>query len=130
MPAGFRKIAKRLLRGPRSLALGLWNYGYDFARFTAATSFMRVDPDRGQLGARILKEFHSLEKGLSLPQPRPGFGRDKADAVMAMTAAYERGGRAARCAPISASRPPMDSRCRTSSGSSTPRPATPRALPG
>lgn len=79
-----RTYAKRVLRGPRSLALGLWNYGYDFARFSRATSFMRVDPDPAQREALLLKAFHSLEKGLALPAPRPGFGQDKAAAVMAM----------------------------------------------
>jgi nitroreductase len=60
-----RLKARVLLRGA---------YAYDRRRFDLFSS--TVDPYASQqnLASRITETYHNLEKGLSLPAPRPGFG--------------------------------------------------------
>ncbi len=45
---------------------------------------------KGALEASIIKSFHSIEKGLSLPHPRPNFGRENAVALLKMANLYIR----------------------------------------
>lgn len=49
-------------------------YLYDLANFTRFSSAVVSRRDTESLRKRILKEYHVVEKGLSLPEPRPGFG--------------------------------------------------------
>lgn len=50
-------------------------YCYDRRRFLRFSS--SVDPriSRQNLASRITESYHNIEKGLSLPEPRPAFGR-------------------------------------------------------
>lgn len=71
---------------PRSLRVGLrwWvmftrtaqNYWYDFRRFGRASSALIKDYPQENLRALITMDYHRLEKGLALPEPRLGFGQD------------------------------------------------------
>ena len=59
----------------REVLLFLPNYisdAYRYARYSAT----RLDvKNKSKLRAMLIKNFHIVEKGLSLPSPRPGFGR-------------------------------------------------------
>ena len=79
-----REFAKRVL--PKPLLMPLLRlkahrtldraYGYDRRRFRQFSS--SVDPFATQqnLASRITESYHNIEKGLSLPSPRPGFGAE------------------------------------------------------
>lgn len=81
-----KTLLLRLL--PRSAFLALrrrWRALRDTWRLTRATTYdgLRywhgsglVRHSQDALQAHILKSFHRVEKGLALPQPRPGFGSD------------------------------------------------------
>lgn len=59
----------------REVLLFLPNYIRDAYRY-AKYSATRLDvKNKSQLRAMLMKNFHIIEKGLSLPSPRPGFGR-------------------------------------------------------
>jgi nitroreductase len=62
-------------RAKRSLQT-LFGYGYDLARFARHSTAMRPETDLESLDAHITMDFHRVEKGLALPQPKPGFGED------------------------------------------------------
>jgi len=44
---------------------------------------------RQELRALIVMGYHSIEKGLSLRQPRPGFGKDNAELLAARIEEYQ-----------------------------------------
>lgn len=52
----------------------LRNYLYDFRRFRTHSSAFNPASSAEAMAARITKEYHRLEKGMALPEPRPGFG--------------------------------------------------------
>ncbi|MEX0344333.1 MAG: nitroreductase family protein [Rhizobiaceae bacterium] len=66
------------------LAADFW---YDYRRFARA-SFVVGQRNKENQRALIHILFHSIEHGLSLPEPRPGFGREKVDSLLAKTRAY------------------------------------------
>lgn len=53
------------------------------------SSAVRRAVDRDRLTAVIYKQFHTVEKGLALPQPRPGFGTQVIHDLMGNIARYE-----------------------------------------
>lgn len=55
---------------------GVLDYLYDFRRFSRHSSALDPDKSPEARAARITKAYHMLEKGLALPEPRPGFGQD------------------------------------------------------
>jgi nitroreductase len=66
---------KRWLRSKANgLALARASY-YDYRRFSVHSGISRRYQDEASLGALITKYYHMIEKGLALPAPRPGFGR-------------------------------------------------------
>ncbi|MFQ3667221.1 MAG: nitroreductase family protein [Sphingomonadaceae bacterium] len=73
-PAWARQIG-RLVRGfarwPRAIAA----YAYDMRRFAAASGAIWGDRAAPTLEARLVKEYHRIEKGLAMPEPRMGFGQ-------------------------------------------------------
>lgn len=64
-------------------------YRYDGQRFMAASSAGRGCDDEERLAAHIVKDFHSIEKGLALPKPRPMFGKGVVARLMSDVAVYE-----------------------------------------
>lgn len=72
------------LKAIRRLRIGwnLWlDYLYDWRRYRRSSSTLKHHDlsllDRRQLDALILKTSHTLEKGLALKYPRPGFGQQR-----------------------------------------------------
>lgn len=58
------------------------NYVYDFKRFSVHSSALNADVSAEAVAARITKEYHRLEKGMALPEPRPGFGKATIDYLL------------------------------------------------
>jgi nitroreductase len=52
----------------------LTNYWYDFGRYIKSSLLFAPEYDQEMLGAIMMMECHRIEKGLSLPAPRSGFG--------------------------------------------------------
>lgn len=65
-----------LLKGVAQFGLALFGFAYDAARFLRWSSVTGAPRHEGQLAAAIIMDAHRIEKGLVLPHPRPGFGRD------------------------------------------------------
>ena len=65
---------RRPFRRPKRLFMGLMDHLYDYSRFSKYSSTVGRQLDEKQLAAAITKQYHRIEKGLSLPNPRPGFG--------------------------------------------------------
>lgn len=81
-----RLMPTRLLRR-LGLALDLLqSYSYDCSRYVRWSSTFHQDDlmrlDQRQLDALITKEYHVVEKGLSLKEPRPGFGLGRIEKLL------------------------------------------------
>lgn len=63
----------RMLRDSVILARNFW---YDFRRTVQFSSAVRTGDSKPKLAALLTMTYHGVEKGLSLPNPRPGFGKD------------------------------------------------------
>ncbi|MGJ7562528.1 nitroreductase family protein [Variovorax sp. GB1R11] len=48
---------------------------YDMYRFAKFSATFRVYRSKEKLQAMLIKDFHIIEKGMSLPLPRPGYGQ-------------------------------------------------------
>jgi nitroreductase len=68
--------AKKLLRKYRYAAMLTANYLFDFRRYLRHASILEYQQSPDKLRARIMIWTHSIEKGLALPEPRPGFGKE------------------------------------------------------
>ena len=53
----------------------LLNYYYDFKRFIKYSSSREIH-SKTNLEAKIVMDCHTIEKGLTMPEPRLGFGKD------------------------------------------------------
>ncbi|WP_172297271.1 nitroreductase family protein [Pseudoruegeria sp. HB172150] len=51
-------------------------YAYDFSRYSEAAYNSWSDASRETLEAQVVLEYHRIEKGLALPNPKPLFGLD------------------------------------------------------
>lgn len=58
------------------------DYFSDLRRYARWGHTGKADPHPSQREAALLKQYHGLEKALSLQSPRPGFGQDKAKLLM------------------------------------------------
>lgn len=67
----------------------LRDYSYDAFRFIAHSGWKNKKPNKSKDAAALRKNYHVIEKGLSLPAPRPGFGRDLIMQVIAQLDAYK-----------------------------------------
>lgn len=54
---------------------------YDWSNYRRDSGFLQQHV-QGVIEARIIKAYHRVEKGLALPAPRPGFGRDAVLSVL------------------------------------------------
>jgi nitroreductase len=61
------------------------NDAYRYARYSATR--LNVN-NKNELRAMLIKNFHIIEKGLSLPSPRPGFGRVVVDKTISQLEQY------------------------------------------
>ncbi|MCZ4278363.1 nitroreductase family protein [Rhodococcoides yunnanense] len=64
-------------------------YGYDFKRFAMHSGF-RGRGTRREIESQIFKEFHRIEKGLTLRSPRPWFGKEPILRVIRLCRQYEK----------------------------------------
>jgi nitroreductase len=67
----------------------LSNYGYDARRYLVASTAGRSADDAERLAAHICMDYHRLEKGMALPSPRYGFGRDVVMRLIRSVGRYE-----------------------------------------
>lgn len=96
--SGLRKLALAIL--PQPMAEGiklfkrLWlltaNYAYDFWRYAKFSSSVFRGNTEEKMRALITIHYHSIEKGLSLSNPRPGFGKAAIDTLLEHMTAYLR----------------------------------------
>lgn len=68
--------ARLALRGVKRLPPLMASYVYDFRRYVVGSAILGSEQHRERMTGVITATYHNLEKGLSLPQPRPGFGAD------------------------------------------------------
>lgn len=66
------KVAYRFASALHQTIGGL---AYDMLRFARYSGTFTKDSNVGSRKAEITKRYHTIEKGLALPAPRPGFGR-------------------------------------------------------
>lgn len=66
-----------------SLIITICDYFYDMMIFIRESSAIVLRDNEVSSRKRLIKDYHVIEKGLSLPEPRPGFGRDIVDRVIA-----------------------------------------------
>ena len=85
VPAERRVAIRRLLARVKVLS----SYGYDARRFLEASSAGRAADDEERLAAHITMDYHRLEKGMALPSPRFGFGREAVLRLMRSIGRYE-----------------------------------------
>lgn len=71
IPPRFKLVLKR----PLVLGRLIRGYVYDLRRFSSSSSSVTHLNARENLRARLTERYHSIEKGLSLRNPRPLFGR-------------------------------------------------------
>ncbi|WP_448585929.1 nitroreductase family protein [Thermaurantiacus sp.] len=79
--AGLRHLLRRarsLVRAPKALAAFL----YDYRQFARASGAIRARDSVRTEEARLVKAYHRIEKGLALPEPRIGFGRQVVEEVL------------------------------------------------
>ncbi|MCF7497152.1 nitroreductase family protein [Vibrio sp. L5-1] len=77
--------SKRLIRAILQISA---NYLADCKRYIKYSSSIKFDDDISKLEGRICVFYHALEKGLSLPNPRKGFGEQKTSDLIDFTVKY------------------------------------------
>lgn len=85
-------VVRKTRLGRKTLRLAvaaLRNYYYDAFRFCTHSSTFNVHMSSDALAARVVKEYHRIEKGLALPEPRPGFALDVVRSLIAVVPALE-----------------------------------------
>lgn len=81
-------MIRNVLRGLVRRARLIREYLYDYHRMVRHSSAVQWGNSREKLQSLIIIRYHGIEKGLSLPQPRPGFGRDKIAQLVEMLRTY------------------------------------------
>ncbi len=78
-------LLKRVVRAYSQISL---NYMIDCIRYIKYSSSIKFDDDVNKLEGRICVFYHALEKGLSLPNPKKGFGEEKTAELIKFTLRY------------------------------------------
>ena len=71
---------------------GFKDFLYDYRRFSSYSSALNPEMSREAVAARITKEYHRLEKGIALPEPRPGFALQVVEWLMREVPRHEAAG--------------------------------------
>jgi len=79
-----KRYIKRLIL-LRELIAVYFSDCYQYAKYSAT---FNTELNQSRRKARIIRLCHGIEKGLSLPAPRPGFGRSKVIELMRLTSEY------------------------------------------
>lgn len=82
------RFSHRVIREAYYLVRLLPNAAYDFNRYLKRSGMNRSHAYRGERAARIVLAYHQLEKGLSLAEPRPGFGVEPANRLLGEIATF------------------------------------------
>lgn len=93
LPEPLYQILYRAVSTVRKGRLGVdlaWNYWSDLIRYLRWSHTGRADRHLAQAEYDIFKEYHRIEKGLSLKEPKPGFGQSKVQALLSKINAYEK----------------------------------------
>jgi len=64
------------------------SYLYDLKRFWRHSGTVDFAKEFDKLESRIIAHCHSIEKGLSLAQPKPGFGKDVVNSLFSLLTIY------------------------------------------
>ena len=78
----------RALRLQQALRELIPAYAYDFRRYLRHSSSTGPYGSQQNLRSKITATYHNLEKGLSLPDPRPGFGAEQVARLLRFVDAY------------------------------------------
>ena len=77
------------LRRIRDLLLIVPNYFYDLRRFVVSSMTVVGAADAAQKRALVMLDAHKIEKGLAMPEPRKGFGKEVIARLRANVNDYE-----------------------------------------
>lgn len=80
----------RLLIVSRTIIRTISNYCYDLRRYLKYSTTITLANNKKRLEARIIAHYHVIEKGLSLPEPRLGFGKPMIFSLMKLLRLYKR----------------------------------------
>lgn len=89
------KIKKAIKHRLRLILLRLdyiLDYRYDFRRYRKYSIIRGIPKSKQQLRFRLLQRAHSFEKGLSLPNIRPLFGKEKLKELIYLIRRYQHSG--------------------------------------
>lgn len=76
----------------KSLLVGCVNYAYDMVRFVRYSQIGRRNLNCSQLSAKMMATSHVIEKGMSLPSPRLGYGESMVLSLIDMVWRYRNSG--------------------------------------
>ncbi|MDJ0689874.1 MAG: nitroreductase family protein [Xenococcaceae cyanobacterium MO_188.B32] len=87
----FETLVKLLNFLPLAVSMSqlTFNYGYDFQRFCKWSSLKKKKYSRTQLRALITMDYHRIEKGLALKEPRVGFGENVVKRLLSNLQSYQ-----------------------------------------
>lgn len=80
----------RLYSGIKNTSSLLADYFYDISRYAKHSSTVYHPHTASQLEARIYAHYHVIEKGMSLPEPRLGYGMDIINELINLLNNYKR----------------------------------------
>lgn len=63
-------------------------FQYDYERYLAHSSTLGAHGTKENLAAKITERYHTIEKGLSLPNPRPAFGASVISVLINLVESY------------------------------------------
>lgn len=76
----------------KNIALCLYDYGTDMSRMLRHGHMAKLKLNEKQLAARLTATAHVIEKGMSLPEPRLGYGRGVLQGLMSLVERYSKCG--------------------------------------
>lgn len=88
MKSELKARVKRSLLNIQAVSAAIAAYKYDAGRYLRFSSTRGPFRTRQNLAAKITERYHNLEKGLSLPEPRPGFGAPGAETLIRLVRRY------------------------------------------
>lgn len=86
--AGIKHQAKRRVLDATAVRRTLAAFAHDARRYLAHSSSRGPYATRANLAAKITERYHSIEKGLALPEPRPAFGRGVLPVLIRLVETY------------------------------------------
>jgi nitroreductase len=87
LPEGWEPRIKGVYHRQRDRIKLLRGYAYDWRTYNNRSGAIHKHR-RGVLEAQIIKTYHRVEKGLALPNPRPGFGVEAVELLLAEMKLY------------------------------------------